>query len=73
MNKPFSIIYEEFRQELMNLINNSKLPPFIIESVLQNYLNEVHSFAKNQYNLDKKRYEESLSVKVEDDKEEISS
>ena len=53
MDKPFSMLCEEFRQELADLINNSGLPPFVIESVLKNYMNEVSSFARNQYNIDK--------------------
>ena len=60
MNKPFSIIYEEFKQELANLINNSGLSPFIIESILQNYLYEVNNATRNQYQIDKARYEQSL-------------
>ena len=61
MNKPFSMVCEEFKQELANLINNSGLPICVIELSLQNCLNEVSSIAKNQYENDKYRYEQSLS------------
>lgn len=61
MNKPFSMICEEFKQDLTNLINNSGLSAFVLESILQNYLNEVSALARSQYHLDKKKYEESLS------------
>lgn len=60
MNKPSTIVYEEFRQDLSNLINNAGLPVFIIESVLQNYLNEISMLAKKQYVFDKAEYEKSL-------------
>lgn len=60
MDKPFSVLYEEFRQGLASLINNSSLPSFVVESVLQNYLNEVHEIAKNQYQVDKARYEKEI-------------
>lgn len=60
MNKPFTIIYEDFKQELANLINNSGLPAFIIETVLQNYLNETRAIAIKQYQIDKAQYEKSL-------------
>lgn len=60
MNKSSTIIYEEFKLELSNLINNSGLPAFIIESVLQNYLNEVRIVAQRQYQVDKAEYEKSL-------------
>lgn len=60
MNKPFSIIYKEFKDELSHLINNSNLHPSIIESILQNYLFEINNVARNQYNAEKAQYEKSL-------------
>ena len=61
MNKPSSIIYEEFKQDLANLINNSGLPAFIIEPVLKDYLNEIKLLAQRQYQADKVEYEKSLA------------
>lgn len=69
MDKPFSVICEEFKQELADLINNSGLPPFVIESVLQNYLSEISGIAKKQYQFDKTQYEKSL-YELNKDKEE---
>lgn len=65
MNKPFSIAYEDFKQELANIINNCGLPASAIESVLQNYIYEVRDVAKNQYRIDKSQYEKSLEKKDE--------
>lgn len=59
MNKPISITYEEFKQELADVINNSTLPAFIIENVLQNYLAETRMAARKQYEKDKLTYQES--------------
>ena len=60
MEKPITLIYEELKNNLADIINNSGLPAFIIEPVLQNYLNEVKNIEKKQYEYDKKEYEESL-------------
>ena len=60
MNKPITLVYEEFKQSLANLINNSGLPLFVVENVLQNYLIETRSVAKQQYEFDKAEYEKSL-------------
>lgn len=65
MNKPFSMLYEEFRQGLTDLINNACLPPFIIESVLKNYINEVSGLARNQYQNDKAKYENEIQERNE--------
>lgn len=70
MNKPFTLVYEDFRQEMTNLINNSGLPFFIIENVLQNYLVEARNVAKKQYELDKAQYEKSLLEKYEEENKE---
>lgn len=69
MNKPFSMLCEEFKQNVVNLINGSGLPPFVVESILKNHLNEVSSVAKNQYQIDKMEYEKLLLEM--NDKEEI--
>ena len=66
MNKPLSLIYEDFKQELADLINNSGLPAFIIESVLQNYLIETRTIVKKQYQIDKAQYEKSLLKECEE-------
>lgn len=60
MNKPSTIVYEEFKQNLANLINTSGLPAFIIEPVLRDYLSEVKAMAQRQYQMDKAEYEKAL-------------
>lgn len=65
MDKPFSLIYEEFKQALTNTINNSGLPASVMETILQNYLYELNDIAKNQYRADKSRYEQAIKVSEE--------
>lgn len=60
MNKPITVLYEDLKQELANLINNSGLPAFMIESILQSYLYETRMVVQKQYLLDKAQYEEYL-------------
>ena len=60
MNKPITVVYEDLKQELADLINNSGLPAFIIESILQSFLEETRIAAKRQYQLDKDTYEKFL-------------
>lgn len=60
MNKPLSVVYEEFKQELANVINNSGLPPLMIEPVLQNFLSETRLAMQRQYQLDRAEYAKSL-------------
>lgn len=60
MNKPITIRYEEFKGKLEALINDSCLPPFIIESVMKEYLADVHNCSMVQYQKDKLMYETSM-------------
>ena len=64
MNKPSTIIYEEFKQNLATLINNSGLPAFVIEPVLRDFLNETRIMAQRQYQADKAEYENALNKNV---------
>jgi hypothetical protein len=66
MNKPSTIIYEEFKQDLANLINKSGLPAFIIEPVLRDYLIEIKTLAQKQYQADKAEYENSLAKQIKE-------
>lgn len=70
MEKPFSIRCEEFKQRLAYLINNSNLPVYVVELVLQNYLSEINNITKEQYNVDKELYEKSLREVNDGDKNE---
>ena len=69
MNKTSAIIYEEFKQNMANLINDSNLPPFVIELVLKDFYQEIHNIAKQIYEQDKAQYANSLlqNIQVEED------
>lgn len=66
MNKPSTIIYEEFKQNLASLINNCGLPAFVIEPILKDYSNEVKVLAQKQYQLDLAEYKDSLEKQKEE-------
>lgn len=61
MNKPISVVHEETKQAVANILNDSKLPPFIIQNILKDFLTEVTMLAKQQYEQDLKQYNESLT------------
>jgi len=66
MEKPISIKYEDFKNQLAELINESGLPPFMIEPVLQLYLVETQNAAKKQYMKDKALYDEIQNQETSD-------
>lgn len=60
LNKPMSVIRQEFTEQLIGDINNCKLPLFVIEYILQDILGTVKSAAKQQCEMEKMQYEELL-------------
>ena len=63
INKPITMLRQEFINNLTNTINKSKLSAFIIEPILKDFLEEIRIIAKKEYELDKKNYEDYLSNK----------
>ena len=66
MNKPITILREEFAQKLVEVCNNSGLPFFIIESLLRDMAAEAHAASQKQYEADLKRYNEETSEEEDD-------
>lgn len=59
-NKPITIARDELATNLVNLINNSGLPLFVVEYILSEILQQVH----------KSREEQEAKIKEEYEKEE---
>lgn len=61
MQKPITLIYEDFKKDLGEMINSYNLPAFMVELILQSLLSEVTMLKIRQYEHDKEAYESSLS------------
>ena len=59
MEKPLSVSREEFVDGLVNLVNNSNLPMFVVLDVLKGAVEEVKDAAARQYEQDRLAYEKS--------------
>lgn len=72
MDKPASIIREEFIENVVGLINESNLPLFVIEPILKDLYLEVKDGARQQLESDRLEYQSSIaeseSEAVKDDK-----
>lgn len=69
MNKPTTMLKEEFEQNLIQLINNANLPPFVIELVLKNLCLEIKELANKQALREKEEYNHRLA---EEQKERVN-
>lgn len=59
MEKPLTIQIEETKQTIVDAINNSKLHPFILDSILKDIYNEIHVLYMNQISQEKTEYSKS--------------
>lgn len=66
MNKPITLVIEETKTKLADIINTSGLPPFVIEPILSTFLQEAHAASKRQYEIDKLQYEQVIAKEQED-------
>lgn len=55
-NKPLSLVREDFIKDVVELINNTPLPPFIMESALRDICNTVSNLAKQMLEKDREEY-----------------
>lgn len=60
MQKPITLIRREFTEKIVDTINNSGLPFFVIEPILQNLLTSVQQGAKAQEENDRAEYERHM-------------
>ena len=63
MEKPITMTIEETRKTIVDTINNSKLPAFILENIIKDIYIEINQMAIQQANLEKQKYEESIANK----------
>lgn len=71
MNKPITLVIEETKTKLAEIINTSGLPPFVIEPMLNTFLQEAHMAAKRQYEIDKLQYEQAVAKEQEEQNEDV--
>lgn len=57
ISKPITLVREDFIADITKAINETKLPPFVIESVLKDFLNEVHLASVRQIEADRQEWE----------------
>lgn len=60
MDKPLTLVAYDFENSLIDTINNSGLPAFIIRPMLERILTSVKQAEQRQLKVDMEAYEQSL-------------
>ena len=63
MNKPANLIVEETGEKIAKIINESGLPPFLLEPLLKDIYKQISFLKQKELENYKKDYEESLKEK----------
>ena len=58
--KPISILRMEFANSLVRLINDSGLPPYVVEPILKDVAVETGRLIKEQFEKDNAEYQRAL-------------
>ena len=59
MDKPLSMRLDELRQEIAKVINEAKIPMYLVDPITRDIAIEVSAAAKQQAELERQKYEES--------------
>lgn len=62
IEKPITVVRQEFIETITSVINNSNLPLFIVEPILRDIYLEVKTLSQKQYETDKEEYENKLKI-----------
>ena len=65
MNKPANLIVEETKENIVKTINESGLPPFLVEPILKDLYNQINILKQQELEQSKKQYEDSLKQEKE--------
>ena len=58
MDKPASVRRVELKKEIVTLLNEAKLPPYVLEPILVDILDEIRSAIEMQYKSELAQWEE---------------
>lgn len=72
IQKSINVAREDFISELTDLINNSNLPPIILEPIFKDMYTDIKNLLQKQTDADRQRYNEAMSQQNGDDTNEIS-
>lgn len=65
IEKPESVLRQEFIDSLVYLINNSQLSPFVVEPIIRDMLVDVQRLIKRQTENETRTYQEALEKEKE--------
>lgn len=72
MNKPITLVIQETKRNLFNILNDTPLPPCVLELIVKDILNEICVLSQKQLQEDELVYMNNLQEKEGESKQESS-
>lgn len=57
MDKPMTLLYEEIKQGVAELVYGSGFPAFVVKPIIKDLLDDIENIEKRQYEYDREQYE----------------
>ena len=67
MDKPTTVARQEFMDALVQLINDSNLPPFVLAPILEGVTRQIADLERQQYEKELAEYNDALSKEKENE------
>ena len=64
MNKPTTLVIKEAKSNIIQTVNNAALPPCIMELIVKDVLNELHTLSQKQFQQDELAYMNALAMET---------
>lgn len=65
MQKPLTVMQQETVQKVVDIVNDSGLPAFILVSIFESVTEELRQLAERQYKSDLEQYEKENKEEAE--------
>ena len=73
VQKPITMLMDEFKSKFIDLLNNSQLPAWILLYILDPYIKQLQQFDEAAKEQDRQAYEEALNSQSEESTETMES
>lgn len=73
VRKPSSVARMEFIDSVRYIINDSGLPPYVIEPILKDMCNQLEIETQKQYQRDNALYQKQLKEELENENKDVNA
>lgn len=62
VQKPITMVSEEYRLKLIDITNQSELPLFILDYIIKDFYNQIHMANMNQQEVEVQKYNKQINA-----------